>query len=134
MGVIDSTISTRSEVYQANRASMLALLERVRKIERKTEAISDASRERFEKRGQLLPRERIALLLDYGAPFLELSSLAGYLLDNSDPEHSVAGAGVIAGIGFVSGVRCVVMANDSGIDAGALQPIGLEKQLRAQEI
>ena len=134
MALIESTVSVGSPGYQAQRAGMLELLERVRELEQRTKAKSAASRGRFEQRGQLLPRERVALLLDAGAPFLELSTLAGYGLDTDDPQRSVPGGGVICGIGFVSGVRCMVLASDSGIDAGALQPMGLDKLLRAQEI
>ena len=68
------------------------------------------------------------------APFIELSTLAGYMFDVPDPDKSVPGGGVIAGIGFVSGIRCMVSANDAGIDAGALQPFGLDKTLRVQEL
>ncbi|HYF21717.1 MAG TPA: carboxyl transferase domain-containing protein, partial [Ramlibacter sp.] len=68
------------------------------------------------------------------APFLELSTLAGLGLDTPDLARSVPGGGVIAGIGFVSGVRCMVLVSDSGIDAGALQPMGLDKLLRVQEL
>jgi len=113
---------------------MLALLERVRAYEKRTVEKSAGSRGRFEKRKQLLPRERLSLLLDPGTPFLELSSLAGLGLDNQDLDKSVPGGGVIAGIGTVSGMRCMINASDSGIDAGALQPMGLDKQLRVQEI
>jgi geranyl-CoA carboxylase beta subunit len=113
---------------------MLALLERVRTYEKRTVDKSAAALPRFQKRGQLLPRERLALLLDPGEPFIELSSLAGLGLDNTDLEKSVPGGGVIAGIGIVSGIRCMINASDSGIDAGALQPMGLDKQLRIQEI
>lgn len=120
--------------YMANRDHMLGLIERVRVYESRTQAKSAASRERFEKRQQLLPRERLSLLLDPGAPFLELSTLAGLGLDTANLDTSVPGGGVIAGIGFVSGVRCMVCASDAGIDAGALQPMGLDKQLRIQEI
>ena len=134
MAHIESTLSTGSEAFQANRAGMLALTERVRAFERRTVTASAASRERFEKRGQLLPRERLALLLDPGTPFLELSTLAGLGLDNPDLDKSVPGGGVIAGIGYVSGIRCMINASDSGIDAGALQPMGLDKQLRVQEL
>ena len=81
-----------------------------------------------------MPRERVALVLDPGSPFLELSTLAGYMFDVPDAEKSVPGGGVIAGIGFVSGIRCMVSANDAGIDAGALQPFGLDKTLRVQEL
>src|SRR5437868_3812709 len=85
-------------------------------------------------RGQLLPRECVALVLDPGAPFMGLWTLAGYRFDVPDPDKSVPGGGVIAGIGFVAGIRCMVSANDSGIDAGALQPYGLDKTLRVQEL
>ncbi len=134
MAQIDSSLSPNGEAFQSNRTGMLALLERVHAYERRTVEKSAASRERFEKRGQLLPRERLALLLDPGAPFIELSSLAGLGLDNPDLDKSVPGGGVIAGIGIVSGIRCMINASDSGIDAGALQPMGLDKQLRIQEI
>jgi geranyl-CoA carboxylase beta subunit len=134
MTQIESSISTGSTAFAANRDHMLGLLERVRMFEKRTQAKSAASRERFDKRQQLLPRERLSLLLDPAAPFLELASLAGLGLDTPDLDKSVPGGGVIAGIGFVSGIRCMVLASDSGIDAGALQPMGLDKQLRIQEI
>jgi geranyl-CoA carboxylase beta subunit len=134
MTVIENSISRASEIYQANRAGMLAQIERVNAVVGRTSAASELSKKRFHERGQLLPRERIALLLDPGAPFLELSALAGYCLDTPDPEKSIPGGGTIAGIGFVSGVRCMVTASDSGIEAGSLQPMGLDKRLRSQEI
>ncbi|MDM0085213.1 carboxyl transferase domain-containing protein [Variovorax sp. J31P179] len=134
MATIESTISPGSEAFQANRDGMLALIERVHGYERRSVATSARSRERFEKRGQLLPRERLSLLLDPGTPFLEISSLAGLGLDNPDLEKSVPGGGVIGGIGWVSGVRVMINASDSGIDAGALQPMGIPKQLRMQEL
>ena len=134
MANIESSISSSSDEFKANRAAMLALIERVRAFEDRTRAKSTASRSRFEKRGQLLPRERLSLLLDSGTPFLELSTLAGLGLDTPDLEKSVPGGGAIAGIGFVSGIRCMVLASDSGIDAGALQPMGLDKVLRVQEL
>jgi geranyl-CoA carboxylase beta subunit len=134
MAQIDTNISTSSEGFIANRNGMLDLIESVRTYQRRAVDKSAASRERFEKRGQLLPRERLSLLLDPGTPFLELSPLAGLGLDNPDLDKSVPGGGVIAGIGIVSGVRCMINASDSGIDAGALQPMGLDKQLRVQEL
>ncbi len=134
MATIESTLSPSSETFAANRDGMLSLLERVRLYQRRAVDKSAASRARFEKRGQLLPRERVSLLLDPGAPFLELSALAGLGLDNPDLDKSVPGGGVIAGIGTVAGVRCMINASDSGIDAGALQPMGLDKQLRMQEL
>ncbi|HSV60504.1 MAG TPA: acyl-CoA carboxylase subunit beta [Variovorax sp.] len=132
--IIESRLHPSSEVFQAQRSSMLALLEQVRAHEARAVAASQASAERFAKRGQLLPRERIALLLDAGSPFIPIATLAGLGRDNPDLGKSVPGGGVIAGIGYVCGVRCMVCASDSGIDAGALQPMGLDKQLRVQEI
>src|SRR6201997_3999405 len=133
MAILDSTISPHGDTFSTNRDGMLALIARMRALEERTRAASAAAKDRFHKRGQLLPRERVALVLDPGAPFIELSTLAGYRFDVSDPDKSVPGGGVIAGIGFVAGVRCMVSANDAGIDAGALQPYGLDKTLRVQE-
>ena len=134
MPQIESTIALNSPAFAVNREHMLALLERVRQSEQRARDKSAASRERFEKRQQLLPRERLALLLDPGAPFLPLCALAGFMQDTPDPAQSVPGGGMIAGIGFISGVRCMVVASDSGIDAGAIGPMGLDKILRVQEI
>jgi geranyl-CoA carboxylase beta subunit len=134
MAVIESTIAHGSDAYKANRAGMLALIERMRGLEGRSRTASARAKERFHKRGQLLPRERVALVLDPGTPFIELSTLAGYMFDVPDADKSVPGGGVVAGIGFVSGIRCMVSANDSGIDAGALQPYGLDKTLRVQEL
>jgi geranyl-CoA carboxylase beta subunit len=134
MAVIENTVSRASETYQANLAGMTELLAHLDAVTQRTSTASAKSKERVAARGQLLPRERVALLLDPGAPYLELSALAGYCLDTPDPAKSIPGGGVIAGIGFVSGVRCMVTASDSGIEAGSLQPMGLDKRLRSQEI
>ncbi len=134
MAIIESNVSPGSEAFETNRTGMLALIDRVRGYERRSIATSGKSRERFEKRGQLLPRERLSLLLDPGTPFIEIGSLAGLGLDNPDLDKSVPGGGVIGGIGWVSGVRVMINASDSGIDAGALQPMGIPKQLRMQEL
>jgi geranyl-CoA carboxylase beta subunit len=98
MPQIESTIALSSPAYAVNRDHMLALLNQVRQCEQRARDKSALSRERFEKRQQLLPRERLALLLDPGAPFLELSTLAGFGLDTPDPDKSVPGGGIIAGI------------------------------------
>src|ERR1043165_8696675 len=117
MAVIEDTIATVGDAFKANRNGMLALIARMRALEERTRTASAAAKDRFHKRGQLLPRERVALVLDPGSPFIELSTLAGYMFDVPDPEKSVPGGGVVAGIGFVSGIRCMVCANDAGIDA-----------------
>ncbi|MBC5768502.1 acyl-CoA carboxylase subunit beta [Ramlibacter albus] len=113
---------------------MLARIAQLRALEERAAAKSAEAKPVFDKRGQLLPRERVALLLDPGAPYLPLGTLAGYLQDTKEEPQSVPGGGSIAGIGFVSGTRCMIVADDSGIDAGAVQPMGLDKMLRMQEI
>ena len=118
----------------ANKEHMLAMIAQWRGIEERTRARSAQAGPLYAKRGQLLPRERVQRLLDPGTPFLELSSLAGWLQDTPDPDKSTAGGGQIVGIGLVSGTRVLVVADDGGIDAGALQPMGLEKFQRAQQI
>ena len=70
MSLIENTVSPGSAAYQANRDGMLALIDRMRALEERTRAASAAAKDRFHKRGQLLPRERVALVLDPGAPFI----------------------------------------------------------------
>jgi geranyl-CoA carboxylase beta subunit len=134
MSGFESRWNARSTVAQQRRAAMLERLATLRALEQRAAHASAKSRPVFERRGQLLPRERVALLLDPGSPWLALCSLAGFAQDHKDPALSVPGGGVVAGIGYVSGVRCMVLASDSGIDAGAIQPMGLDKILRVQEI
>ncbi|WP_144107096.1 acyl-CoA carboxylase subunit beta [Paraburkholderia sp. BCC1886] len=135
MAIFESRVATASESFEQNRQSMLALLARLRSIEAATREVSDAAGPRFRKRGQLLPSERLAMLLDRNSPFLELSTIAGYGLAAPRADGKViGGGGLIAGIGFIQGARCMVSVSDSGIDAGAFQPKGLEKLLRIQDI
>ena len=129
-----SRIDPKSEIYQQQRNGMLALVEQLRALEGRAAAASAASKPAFDKRSALLPRERLARLLDPGAPFLELANLAGYCTEDTDPQSSIPGASVIAGLGVISGVRCMVVANDSGIGAGALSALGGRKIMRCQEI
>ena len=129
-----STFNPHSEQAAQRRDAMLARIAQLRALEDRAAQVSAQSKPVFDKRGQLLPRERIGLLLDPGAPWLPLCSLAGFLQDTKDPEKSVPGGGMLAGIGFIGGVRCMVVASDSGIEAGAIQARGLEKILRVQEI
>lgn len=134
MPAYQSSWNAQAALAQQRRDAMLARIAQLRSLQERAAAASAKSRPVFDKRGQLLPRERVALLLDPGMPYLPLCSLAGYLQDAKDPAQSVPGGGVVAGIGFVSGVRCMVVASDSGIDAGAIQPMGLDKILRVQEL
>jgi geranyl-CoA carboxylase beta subunit len=131
---LESRIRPDGESFQAQREGMLQLVERLRELEARAAAASARSKPLFDKRGQLLPRERLARLLDPGAPWLELSSMAGWLVDHEDPHKSIPGGGVISGIGSISGTRCVITVNDAGINAGAIQRMGGDKLLRAQDI
>ena len=134
MPVFQSQIVTGSEAFAENRRSMLALVDRMRGLEERAASASAREAERFAKRGQILPRERLARLLDPGAPFLTLAGMAGYLRDTPDAEKTIPGGSHIAGIGFVAGTRCLILATDSGISAGAYGPGSAEKVLRCQEI
>src|SRR5487761_2448664 len=127
-------IDPKSETFLQQRGAMLALIEQLRALEGRAVAASAASKPAFDKRSALLPRERLARLREPGATFLELASLAGYCTDDADPASSIPGAAVLAGIGVISGVRCMVVANDSGIGAGALSALGGRKVMRCQEI
>ena len=133
MPVIQSQLDPHSETFTRNRAVMLAAIEQVRQLEQNLLNKAAEAKPKFDKRGQLLPRERLNLLLDPGAPFLELASLAGYKL-HDDKDGSSAGGGLIAGIGYVSGVRALIVANNSAIKGGTISPTGLKKSLRLQQI
>ncbi|WDR34039.1 geranyl-CoA carboxylase subunit beta [Pseudomonas serboccidentalis] len=133
MPQIQSQLDPHSEAFARNRAAMLTAIEQVQQLEQHLLNKAAEAKAKFDKRGQLLPRERLNLLLDPGAPFLELASLAGYKL-HDDKYGSAAGGGLIAGIGYVSGVRALVVANNSAIKGGTISPTGLKKSLRLQQI
>jgi geranyl-CoA carboxylase beta subunit len=133
MPVIESHLDPHSADFARNHAAMLAGVAHLRRIEQAVLEKAAQAQARFEQRGQLLPRERLNLLLDPGAPFLELASLAGYKL-HDDKDGSQAGGGLIAGIGYVSGVQVLVVANNSAIKGGTISPSGLNKTLRLQQI
>ena len=134
MPAIASSIDPQSESFAKNRTSMLELLDGVRLLEGRVRAYSERARPRFEARGQLLPRDRVNLLLDRGAPFIELSTLAGLGMHDDDGDKLPSGGGGINGIGSVSGVCCMISASDSGIKGGTSTPMGLKKKLRSQQI
>ena len=133
MAQIQSRLDPHSEAFARNRAAMLTAIEQVQQLEQNLLNKAGEAKAKFDKRGQLLPRERLNLLLDPGAPFLELASLAGYKL-HDDKDGSAAGGGLIAGIGYVSGIRAMVVANNSAIKGGTISPSGLKKSLRLQQI
>lgn len=133
MPVIHSEIDVHGEDFAKNREAMLGAVDSFRQIEQNCLNKAAEAKAKFEKRGQLLPRERLNLLLDPGAPFLELSSLAGYKL-HDDKDGTQAGGGIISGIGYIAGVRCLVTASNSAIKGGTISPTGLKKTLRLQQI
>jgi 3-methylcrotonyl-CoA carboxylase beta subunit len=129
--VLQSKIRRGEAQFDANADAMRALVVQLR--ERTAAAAqggSDSARERHRARGKLLVRERIDLLLDPGAAFLELSALAAYDMYGGE----VPGAGIVTGIGRVSGRLCVIVANDATVKGGTYYPISVKKHLRAQEI
>lgn len=133
MPAIQSEIDVHGDAFAQNREAMLAAIASFREVEQKVLDKAAEAKAKFDKRGQLLPRERLNLLLDPGSPFLELCSLAGYKL-HDDKDGTQAGGGIIAGIGYVAGVRCLVSASNSAIKGGTISPTGLRKSLRLQQI
>jgi len=131
MAVYRSKIDPASDSFRRNREEMLELVAEMRDVESRAVERSNSRADRFHERGQLLPRERIAHLLDPGAPVLEIQNIAGY---EPGDEGSLPGGGVIAVIGYVSGTRCIIVANDSGIDAGAMTTPGGWKTIRCEDL
>ncbi len=125
-----SHLDVRSEAFSANREQNLKLLEPVQAALEKARAGGGPRyTERHQQRGKLLPRQRVELLLDRDSPFLELCALAGHEVDGHAP-----GASVIGGIGRVSGVECLVSANESTVKGGAMSELSVIKSRRLSEI
>ena len=133
MPSLESQLQPTSLAFQENAQAMEAKIQEFRSIEQLVRDTALEKKERFVKRGKLLPWERMDLVLDRGAPFLELMSLAGYKM-HDDRDGSTSGGGFIAGIGFVRGIRSLVVANNCAIKGGTISPAGLNKSLRLQEI
>jgi geranyl-CoA carboxylase beta subunit len=134
MGTFASRLNTGSEEFAVNRREMLALMDDYREIKSRAEALSEKRRPRFEERGQLTPRERLIRLLDPGMPFLELYGLANFMVESADRDKSVPGASSLSGIGFVSGTRCLVHVDDSGINAGASTAMSGQKVMACLDV
>jgi 3-methylcrotonyl-CoA carboxylase beta subunit len=131
MAVLKSQLNPRGADFQANAASMRALVADLRaEIERVAQGGSESARQKHIARGKLLPRERVNTLVDPGSPFLELSQLAGYGMWDDE----VPAGGVITGIGRVKGLECMIVANDATVKGGSYFPTTVKKHLRAQEI
>jgi 3-methylcrotonyl-CoA carboxylase beta subunit len=131
MSVIRSQIRTDSEEFQANEALMRRLVDALRETTAKTAlGGSESARGKHQARGKLLVRDRIDALLDPASPFLELSSLAAHGLYRNE----VPSAGLVTGIGRISGRECMIVANDATVRGGTYYPLTVKKHLRAQEI
>jgi 3-methylcrotonyl-CoA carboxylase beta subunit len=131
MAQIVSKIDIRTKEFADNRAAMQPLVDDLRlTLQRNAEGGSAAARDKHTRSGKLLARERITALLDPGSPFLELSALAAQGVYGED----LPAAGLITGIGRVSGRECMVVANDPTVKGGTYYPLTVKKHLRAQEI
>ena len=131
MATIKSKINPNSADFAANAAAMQAQVDDLHGIlDRVRQGGGSKACERHTSRGKLLPRERVQGLLDPGSPFLELSALAAHNVYGED----VPAAGIITGIGRVSGQECVIVANDATVKGGSYYPLTVKKHLRAQAI
>jgi 3-methylcrotonyl-CoA carboxylase beta subunit len=131
MAIIKSKLKTSSAEFkaaaEAMRGHVAVLNERLALVR---QGGADAARKRHQGRGKLLPRERVAALLDPGTPFLELSPLAAWEVY----AETIPASGLVTGIGRVSGRHCVIVANDATVKGGTYYPLTVKKHLRAQEI
>ncbi|MBX9464643.1 MAG: methylcrotonoyl-CoA carboxylase [Aquamicrobium sp.] len=131
MPIIKSELSPSSDAFKANAERMREL---VADISDKAATVelggSEEARERHVSRGKLLPRERLAQLLDTGAPFLEIGQFTAWGMYGED----IASAGMICGIGRIEGTECMVVVNDATVKGGTYYPLTVKKHLRAQEI
>ncbi|KAG5996628.1 hypothetical protein E4U52_006157 [Claviceps spartinae] len=129
---LPTAIDPSSDSFRQNASQMTALTDRLTDLTRTAQRGGpDKAREKHLARNKMLPRERIAALIDPGSTFLELSPLAGHELY---PEAHVPAGGIITGVGVVEGVRCVIVANDSTVKGGTYYPITVKKHLRAQSV
>ena len=131
MSILGTQLNPRSAEFLANAAAMQKLVDDLHaRCDEVALGGSEAARAKHVARGKLLPRERVQRLLDPGTPFLELSPLAAFNMYNND----APGAGVIVGVGRVSGVDCMIVCNDATVKGGTYYPMTVKKHLRAQEV
>ncbi len=136
MSQLDTQLNSRSADFQANARAMRTLVDGLNaQIAKAALGGGEAARAKHTARGKLLPRDRVANLLDPGTPFLELSPLAALgMYPDRDGSDSAPSAGVIVGIGRVSGVDCMIVCNDATVKGGTYYPMTVKKHLRAQEV
>jgi 3-methylcrotonyl-CoA carboxylase beta subunit len=136
MPVLETQLNARSADFQANANAMRTVVTDLRqRIAQAQLGGGDATRAKHVARGKLLPRERVNTLLDPGTPFLEIAPLAALgMYPDKDGSDSAPAAGLIAGIGRISGVDCMIVCNDATVKGGTYYPLTVKKHLRAQEI
>jgi 3-methylcrotonyl-CoA carboxylase beta subunit len=131
MSLLETKLNARSAEFQANASAMRALVDDLSaQVAKAAAGGGEAARKKHTARGKLPPRERVQMLLDPGTPFLEIAPLAAHAMYNGDAPC----AGLIAGIGRVSGVDCMIVCNDATVKGGTYYPMTVKKHLRAQEI
>lgn len=131
MNQLQSKINIRSDEFKNNQAAMQNLVDDLReKVQKIALGGGETARQKHLDRGKLLPRERIDHLIDPGTAFIEIGQLAAYQVYQDD----VPAAGVVAGVGQVNGVTCMIIANDATVKGGTYYPLTVKKHLRAQEI
>jgi 3-methylcrotonyl-CoA carboxylase beta subunit len=136
MPVLNSQLNARSTDFQTNAQAMRVVVDDLKaKIAQAAMGGGEAARAKHAARGKLLPRDRVMTLLDPGTPFLEIAPLAAMCMyPDKDGSDSAPAAGVIAGIGRVSGIDCMIVCNDATVKGGTYYPLTVKKHLRAQEI
>ena len=136
MPILETQLNARSADFQANAAAMRALVADLNaQTDKAAMGGGNAARAKHTARGKLLPRDRVHNLLDAGTPFLEIAPLAAMgVYKDPDGSDAAPSAGVVAGIGRVSGVDCMIVCNDATVKGGSYFPLTVKKHLRAQEI
>ena len=127
MKSFSSKLATDSKSFSENTNKNLLLIKKMRDLEDRAVKKSELRQSRFNERSQLSPYDRLTALLDPGMPFLELFNMAGYLVDDPNPENTIPGSSILSGIGYVSSTRCMIWVDDSGINAGAITMKSVEK-------
>jgi len=131
MAILESKLNIKSDEFRANTTALQSAVDDLRSnVQKLAQGGGEEARRKHLARGKLLPRDRVQRLLDPGTPFLELSQLAAYGMYSD----AAPGAGVITGIGRISGKECMIVCNDATVKGGTYYPISVKKHLRAQEI
>ncbi|HAU68181.1 MAG TPA: acetyl-CoA carboxylase carboxyltransferase subunit [Gammaproteobacteria bacterium] len=133
MAIIQTQIDTNSAEYQQNSEAMSVAVDEARTIERRVIELARSKEERYKQRGLLVPRERLTHLLDRGAPFLEMSTLCGYLQEG-DKDGSAAGGSCLTGLGYVQGTLCAILVDDYLTKGGSITQLGSGKRRRMYEL